>query len=125
MSVCVFCQIVQGQAPATVVETWPDAIAFVPLEPVVEEEYGHVLVVPRVHVRDFTVDPEVTAATVRRAAELAAKLGVDEADGQGLNMISSAGKAATQTVFHLHVHVLIRRTQDKLHLPWTGQIKKG
>ena len=100
---------------------WPDAVAFLPLDPVVQEERGHVLVVPRVHVRDFTVDPEVTAATSRRAAELGAEL---RAAGRDLNQITSAGPAATQTVPHLHLHVVTRRAEDGLHLPWTGQ-KKG
>ncbi|WP_419707975.1 HIT family protein [Promicromonospora sp. NFX87] len=121
MSTCVFCQIVQGKAPATVVWAWEDAVAFVPLGPVVEEEHGHVLVVPRTHVEDFTTNPEVTAATSRRAAELGAKL---RAAGRDLNLITSAGPAATQTVRHLHVHVVTRRAEDGLHLPWTGQ-KKG
>ena len=121
MSECVFCEIVQGKAPAIIVKKWSDAVAFVPLKPVVKEEFGHVLVVPRVHVRDFTVDPDVTAATARRAAQLGAWIGVDEAAGKGLNMISSAGEAATQTVYHLHVHVAIRRDKDGLSLLWTGQ----
>lgn len=125
MSECVFCQIVAGDAPATIVYKWPDAVAFLPKEPVVEEDLGHVLVVPRVHVRDFTVNPDVTAATARRAAELGAKIGVDEAKGKGLNMISSAGAAATQTVYHLHIHVAIRRDKDGLPLLWTGQVKKS
>lgn len=121
MSECVFCQIVQGKAPATVVWEWEDAVAFVPLDPVVEEEHGHVLVVPATHVEDFTTNPEVTAATSRRAAELGAKL---RAAGRDLNLITSAGPAATQTVRHLHIHIVTRRAEDGLHLPWTGQ-KKG
>lgn len=109
----VFCQIVQGQASATIVREWPDALAFVPLSPVVKEEYRHVLVVPRVHVPDFTTDSEVTAAT---AAELGADL---RAAGAGLNLITSAGTWAMQTVLHLHLHLVTRRSWDGLALPWT------
>lgn len=107
---CVFCQIVAGNSPATVVESWPDALAIVPLGPVTE---GHVLVLPRAHVRDFVEDPVVTAAVMARAAQLAQTYDIAPA-----NLITSAGRAATQSVFHLHVHVVPRRENDGLALPW-------
>lgn len=109
---CVFCDIVAGRAPAQwVVEPdhWPDAVAFVPLDPVVE---GHVLVVPKAHVRDFAEDPEVYAATSRRAAELEHSL------PRPMNVITSRGREATQSVFHLHVHLVPRAMEDGLALPW-------
>ncbi|OHT47970.1 hypothetical protein BKG71_25700 [Mycobacteroides chelonae] len=39
------------------------------------------------------------------------------------NVITSIGPDATQTVFHTHIHVVPRRENDGLHLPWTGQVK--
>lgn len=112
MSNCVFCKIVRGESPAQHLYRWHDAIAIVPLRPVTP---GHVLVIPRVHVGDFTADPIVTAATMARAATLAA------AEDWQWNLITSAGEDATQTVFHLHVHLVPRRAGDGLTLPWTGQ----
>ncbi len=109
MSTCVFCEIVAGRAPATVIREWPDALAIVPRGPVVD---GHVLVIPKQHVADFAEDPDVTAATARRAAELS---------GGPANLITSAGESATQTVFHLHFHIVPRSFGDGLALPWTGQ----
>lgn len=73
---------------------------------------GHLLVVPRVHVPDAVTDPEVTASTFRRAAELAGDYG----DG---HLITNFGAAAEQTVLHLHVHVVPRRVGDGLLMPWT------
>jgi histidine triad (HIT) family protein len=113
---CPFCAIVAGRAPATIVHEWPDAIAFVPLKPVVDVEDGHLLVVPRTHVADFTVDPDVSAASARAAAELGRKL---RAQGWDLNQITSAGRWATQTVPHLHLHLVVRREDDGLPLPWS------
>jgi histidine triad (HIT) family protein len=108
---CVFCAIAAGVAPANVVREWPDAVAFRPLNPVTD---GHTLVIPRAHVDDAAVNPAVTALTMRRAAELA--------EGAGsLNLITSVGTAATQTVFHLHIHIVPREDGDGLSLPWTGQ----
>jgi histidine triad (HIT) family protein len=111
MQDCVFCRIVRNQAPAKVVREWDDCLAFVPLNPVTPD---HILVIPKVHVADFVSDPEVTAAVMRRAAELAADKGLVSS-----NLIASAGAAATQTVFHLHVHIVPRSGGDGLALPWT------
>lgn len=103
---CVFCRIIAGTEPATVVRRWPYAIAIVPLNPVVD---GHLLVMPREHVRDATVDPHVTAVAARAAADLAVA---------PCNIITSAGWEATQSVPHLHWHVVPRRENDGLALPW-------
>lgn len=110
---CPFCKIIRGEAAAQMVAAWPDAIAFVPLDPVTP---GHVLVVPTVHVSDFIVERDATAAVMNRAAILA-----DTLPALDWNLITSAGPAATQTVYHLHVHLVPRRRGDGLHLPWTGQ----
>ena len=103
---CAFCEIVAGIAPATVVRRWPEALALVPLNPVTP---GHLIVVPVIHVKDLTSDPTVTAAVARRVAELATP---------PCNVITSAGILATQSVFHLHFHVLPRRLNDRVRLPW-------
>lgn len=108
---CVFCRIVAGDEPATVVREWPEAIAIVPLAPVAE---GHTLVIPRVHVTDAADAPAVTGIAARRAAELAASL-----SASAFNLITSRGRDATQTVFHLHWHVVPRYAGDGLALPWT------
>lgn len=107
---CVFCGIIAGTEPATIVREWPDAIAFLPLNPVAPPD-GHVLVVPRVHVPDAVMRPDVTAATTARAAELAAA-------NDASNIITSVGRAATQSVFHLHIHVIRREAGDQLMVPW-------
>lgn len=120
---CVFCDIITGDAPAEVVREWVDTIAILPRE----DEHtgqrgctdGHILVIPRVHVSDFTVDPMVSAVTAFRLAELAKTL--RDRTGEAFNEITSAGEAATQTVMHQHRHLVPRRTGDGLLLPWGGQ----
>lgn len=110
---CVFCSIVNGSEPAAMVAAWPDAVAFIPLDPVTP---GHVLVVPTIHVPDFAADPAVTAATTTRAAELVRTLPRND-----WNLITSRGHHATQSISHLHLHLVPRRPGDGLALPWTGQ----
>jgi len=89
------------------------AVTFRPLKPVGP---GHRLFIPRVHVADALEDPMVTAMAVRFAAEWAGRqcLGA-------LNLITSRGPEATQSVFHLHWHLLPRLKHDGYALPWTGQ----
>lgn len=121
MSACVFCEIVHGRAPAEVILRWPDAVAIRPLSPVVD---GHLLVIPRVHVDDALDDPVVTAVAMHRAAQLGGQYGMKQ-PGMGLNFITSVGAAATQSVFHLHIHVVPRLEGDGLMLPWTGEDERG
>ncbi|MFJ7242661.1 HIT family protein [Streptomyces olivaceus] len=109
---CVFCAIISGQAPATILREWHDALAFKPRGGV---NAGHTLVIPRTHVADAIEDPDVTADAVRRAAQYAAEAGAD------LNLITSVGPDATQTVFHLHWHIVPRTKTDGLPLPWAPQ----
>jgi calcineurin-like phosphoesterase family protein/diadenosine tetraphosphate (Ap4A) HIT family hydrolase len=106
---CVFCDIVAGSAPATVLEDGPHSLIIVPLGPVTD---GHVLVIPREHVADAATDPEVTARTMADAA------GWAEHRGRPFNLITSAGRPATQSVFHLHVHYVPRTADDQLMVPW-------
>lgn len=114
---CAFCDIAAGTGPATVVAEWPETIAILPRERDGKRGCtdGHVLLIPRVHVPDAATDPLVTAMVMARAAELATKLGYTD-----FNIITSRGAVATQTVFHLHVHLVPRRAGDGLALPWTA-----
>ncbi|MFF7190542.1 HIT family protein [Streptomyces sp. NPDC008222] len=106
---CPFCEIVTGRAPATIIREWPNALAIVPLNPVVE---GHTLVIPKLHVADFVEAPVTAGETMRRASDLAAEL------GGPMNLITSKGREATQSVFHLHLHLVPRAEDDGLALPW-------
>lgn len=112
MSDCVFCDIIARKAPAKIITRGLHSVVFEPLNPVTN---GHVLVVPRRHVADFTEDPKVTARTMRYASRIAYWVGTD------FNLITSKGVNATQTVPHFHVHLVPRSAGDGLALPWTGQ----
>ena len=113
---CVFCGIVAGDLPATVVDSDERTVAFMDLAPATR---GHALVVPRAHSRDlWSIDPEDLAACARTAQRLAGRAR-DRLGAAGVNLINSCGEAAWQTVFHFHVHVVPRYPGDPLELPWT------
>src|SRR5918992_6240829 len=112
---CLFCKIVAGEIPATRVREDERTIAFMDINPATR---GHLLVVPREHSVDLTdVAAEDLAACMAAARELAIRaqerLGAD-----GVNLLNSCGRAAWQTVFHFHVHVIPRYAGDPLRLPW-------
>lgn len=113
MSDCVFCDIVNGEAPAEITREWPFALAIVPLNPVVD---GHLIVIPKWHLRS-AADSDLSTGTIAAyAAQLAAERYF------AFNLITSVNAEATQSVYHLHWHIVPRRDGDGLHLPWTGQV---
>jgi len=113
---CPFCTIAQGNEPGTR-EVYRDdqTVAFFPKEPAT---LGHTLVVPTKHMATiWDVDTNTAQAltnTVHRIC-LAAR---EALNPEGLNIIQSNGDAATQTVPHLHVHVVPRWTGDAIGNIW-------
>ena len=108
---CVFCDIIVGSAPATVLWHSDSAMVIVPLNPVTE---GHVIALPTRHVEDFSESIVASQATMIAVWEHVTALRIPS-----YNIITSRGHAASQTIRHLHVHVVPRREGDGLKLPWT------
>lgn len=114
---CDFCEIAKGENRSVrVVCEGDEWIAFFPLDPATK---GHTLVIPRRHVADVweleaPLSSELMTAVIRvgRAVQSAVH-------PEGMNLISSAGRAAEQTVFHLHLHVLPRWSQDGFDRIWS------
>jgi histidine triad (HIT) family protein len=112
---CLFCKIVAGEIPATIVAEDERTIAFMDINPATR---GHALVVPRAHARDVhAIDTEDLKAVVAAAQQLAAKA-LERLGADGVNLLNSNGAAAWQTVFHFHMHVIPRYEDDPLRLPW-------
>ena len=113
---CIFCKIVAGEIPSTKVHEDERTIAFMDVNPGAR---GHLLVIPREHAADLhAISDEDLAAVARTARDMAAKA-VDRLGAEGVNIIQNNGRAAWQTVFHYHVHVVPRWQDDPIELPWT------
>jgi histidine triad (HIT) family protein len=109
---CVFCAVVAGEAPAIPVYEDDDYLAILDIRPIVR---GHVLVIPKVHTVDLTDTPPATVADMMRIGQRiarAARASALHADGN--NIVLNDGKAAFQSVFHVHLHVAPRKSGDKL-----------
>ena len=114
---CVFCAIVRGDAPAEIVLEDPAGIPFLDRRPLLP---GHVLLVPRYHV---TTLPDLPVTEVGPLFTLARSLtrAVPLATG-GEGAFVAVNNVVSQSVPHLHIHVVPRRKDDRLfsrNLAWT------
>jgi histidine triad (HIT) family protein len=113
---CIFCKIVAGEIPAPRAHEDERTVAFMDANPGAR---GHLLVVPKAHAADISaIDDEDLAAVARTARTMVARV-KDKLGADGANVIQNNGRAAWQTVFHYHVHVLPRWENDPIRLPWT------
>lgn len=90
-------------------------VAFFPLDPATP---GHTLVIPRVHVADLWDADEPTARELATATLVVGNAIVRALKPAGMNLISSAGEVAEQSVPHLHLHLVPRSTGDRMGQIW-------
>ncbi len=109
MDRCIFCEIVAGRAPASVVYEDDHVMAFMDIHPVTP---GHLLVVPKEHWRNiFDCPPQVAARLLAVAARLAGPLRA-ATNAEGMNLFMANEAVALQDVWHIHLHLLPRRKGD-------------
>ena len=109
---CVFCAIVDGSAPAIRIHEDDDYVAILDIRPIVR---GHTLVIPKEHHVDLTDSPpDVVAGMMRLGQRIARAARASGLHADGNNIVINDGKAAFQSVFHIHLHVTPRHTGDKL-----------
>lgn len=113
---CPFCEIIGGDgSDAREVYRDEHVVSFFPPEPAT---LGHTLVVPRRHVPDIWSLDERTAAHLSWVTLKLSRVIRRAVEPQGLNIIQSNGEVATQTVSHLHVHLVPRWTGDAIGPIW-------
>lgn len=113
---CPFCAIARGEDRSVEIVCETDNwVAFFPLEPATP---GHTLVIPRVHVPDLWAAPSALAAELMTGVLRVGDAVNAALKPEGMNLITSAGSAAEQTVFHLHLHVVPRWARDGFGCIW-------
>lgn len=104
MTTCIFCRIIAGQAPATILYQDGLATAFRDIHPVAPI---HILVVPNKHlasVNDLTVEDEpLMGHLITVARQVARQQGIDQS---GYRLIINTGPDSGQLVYHLHLHLI-------------------
>lgn len=114
-STCQFCDIAAGRSPADRVYETDEVLAFLPLAPATT---GHTLIIPKIHISDLWHVEMRTLGPVMEASLKVARALKQAFSPDGLNLINSSGGAATQTVFHLHIHLVPRWAGDQVGDFW-------
>ena len=101
---CLFCRLVAGQIPATVVTETDTTLAFRDISPAAPT---HVLVIPKQHFENMaeivTQQPQVMSDVMATAIEVVRQENLEE---QGYRLVANTGEGGGQTVYHAHLHVL-------------------
>ena len=106
---CVFCDIVRGTSPASMVYQDDTVVAFMDIQPITQ---GHMLVVPREHAVLMSELNETAAMRTFRIARRLASVVRQTLGAGGVNLFVADGEIAFQDVPHFHVHVIPRYPKD-------------
>ena len=107
---CVFCEIIAGKSPVSIVYEDDLVIVFPTIEPV---NKGHILIVPKVHAAFLAeLDEKTTLHVIKISRKISAAIRNSEYKCRGINWFLADGEAAGQEVFHFHFHVYPRFTDD-------------
>ncbi len=118
MNDCIFCKIVSGEAPASVIYEDELTIAFMDIGQV---NPGHAIVAVKPHIQDIYALDDALAATVFCTALRVAKAVKKAMNTDGITLLQANEAAGWQTVYHFHFHVLPRHTNDELMLTWPAK----
>ncbi|HJA73027.1 MAG TPA: HIT family protein [Candidatus Limosilactobacillus faecipullorum] len=114
MTDCIFCKIIDGEIPSYKVYEDDVVCAFLDIS---QTTPGHTLVVPKKHVKDiFEYDGDLAAEVFARIPKIARAVKASNLNIIGMNILNNNGKAAYQSVFHSHIHLLPRYADDKFSM---------
>ncbi len=109
-SLCIFCKIIAGNAPASVVYEDESVMVFPPLHPI---NKGHLLIIPKKHAQYLAdLEGDTAAHMMKVAKKLASAIRRSKYPSDGVNLFLADGEAAGQEVFHVHLHVYPRFEED-------------
>ncbi|MGX7106680.1 HIT family protein [Hutsoniella sourekii] len=110
MSTCIFCQIMEGSIPSAKVYEDDYVYAFLDTSQVTP---GHTLVIPKKHVPDIMAyDEELAGQVFARLPKISRAILNAFPDAKGINILNNNGEMAYQTVFHSHIHLIPRYSED-------------
>jgi histidine triad (HIT) family protein len=114
MDDCIFCAIATHRAQASIIFQDDRTVAFLDIHPIAR---GHTLIIPRDHCANIYELSDGAGESVIHAAAKVARALREELKPDGMNVLQSNGRAAGQTVFHFHFHLVPRWRNDGLFLP--------
>jgi histidine triad (HIT) family protein len=115
---CVFCKIASGVIPSLRVLDTPDSLAFLDIGPLAP---GHALLIPKQHYESIIDVPEEVLRTLTSHLSPLARAILRVTGATGLNVLQNTGASSGQLVFHLHFHLIPRRSGDDLGFLWNAR----
>lgn len=112
---CIFCKIANGEIPSKTIYEDEKFKVILDVGPATR---GHALILPKNHYANLYELPDEAAAKVMLLAKKMAALMTEKLDCDGFNLVQNNGKAAGQTVFHFHLHLIPRYKEDGQTLGW-------
>lgn len=106
---CIFCDIIAGKIPGSVIYEDEDVVAFLDISQVTK---GHTLVVPKQHFDNFLVCEEAVMMKVMKTAQTVGNHVMEVLNAKGMNVLSNVHEIAGQSVNHFHVHLIPRYGED-------------
>jgi histidine triad (HIT) family protein len=116
MDNCIFCKIIRGEAKSWKVFENERVYAFLDIHPA--SEY-HTLVIPKAHYENMFDIPEKELLEVMAVVRNLVRLYSSRLDINNVQIINSSGPEAQQDVFHLHFHIVPRKSGDRQNVRWT------
>ena len=119
---CIFCRIIHGEIPTNRVYEDDEVIAFLDHN---QTTRGHTLVVPKYHTEHFLNTPKAIMNRVMNVAQRVGQAQIQSLGAKGVNVLTNVLKAAGQSVFHFHVHVIPRYvSEDRLRIEMLENLDK-
>lgn len=115
MKECIFCKIAKGEIPSATLYEDEEFRVILDLGPA---NKGHALILPKAHYENlYDLPDEMAAHAMILVKKIATKMkGILNCDGY--NLVQNNGEAAGQTVFHFHMHLIPRYTDDHAGITW-------
>ena len=112
MDNCIFCRIISGELPSRTLYEDEETMAFMDVAGDVD---GHVLVVPRKHVKNILDCDEKTLFAVMRTVKKLSDHFTEDCGYDGVNLLNASDESAGQSVPHFHVHIIPRKRNDGIN----------
>lgn len=112
---CIFCKIANGEIPSASLYEDEKVKVILDISPASK---GHALILPKEHYKNLYEISDDMASHVMMTAKKMAKKMKEELGLEGLNILQNNGEIAGQTVFHYHMHLIPRYSQDNVRVTW-------
>ena len=112
---CIFCKIAAGKIPSYKIYEDDVVFAFMDIGPIVT---GHTLVISKAHYPNLVETPPAVLAAINERLPKLAKAVMAATGTPACHVLTNNGPEASQSVPHLHYHILPRRHGDGYHLHW-------